>query len=264
MLQSLIIALDWFGICVFAVSGALVASRKQMDIVGFAMMGSVTGIGGGTIRDVLLGVQPVFWVAQPTYLLACVVVACATFFLAHIPQHRYRYLLWFDAVGLALFAVTGAGGALSHGASPSIAVAMGVATATFGGIIRDILGGESPVILSQEIYITAALAGAAAFVALMGVGASQDLAVVLGFAAGFGLRAAALYWGLTLPRYKPKPAAGTEEEESPLEGSEGTGGSDQGAAVLTISACASAAPREHSAYYIAPATTPLRTARCWP
>ena len=210
MLQSLIIALDWFGICVFAVTGALAASRKQMDIVGFAMLGSVTGIGGGTIRDVLLGIQPVFWVKQPAYLRACVVVACATFFFAHIPQHRFRYLLWLDAVGLALFAVTGAGGALAHDASPSIAVAMGVATATFGGIIRDMLCGESPIILSREIYITAALAGATAYVGLVEAGASQDIAVVLGFAAGFGLRAAALYWGLTLPRYKPKPGRGQD------------------------------------------------------
>lgn len=204
MLQSLIIALDWFGICVFAVTGALVASRKQMDIVGFAMLGSVTGIGGGTIRDVLLGIQPIFWVKQPAYLLTCVVAACLTFFFAHVPQHRYRYLLWFDAVGLALFAVTGAGGALAHGASPTIAVAMGVATATFGGIIRDILGGESPIILSQEIYITAALVGATVFVGLLDLGASQDIAVVVGFGAGFGLRAAALHWGLTLPRYRPR------------------------------------------------------------
>ncbi len=162
----------------------------------------------GTIRDVLLGIQPIFWVQQPAYLLACVVVACATFFFAHIPQHRYRYLLWFDAVGLALFAVTGAGGALAHGASPSIAVAMGVATATFGGIIRDILGGESPIILSQEIYITAALVGATVFVGLLGIGASQDIAVVVGFVAGLGLRAAALHFGLTLPRYRPKTGNG--------------------------------------------------------
>jgi len=186
------------------VSGSLVSSRKQTDIVGFAMLGSVTGIGGGTIRDVLLGIQAIFWVAQPTYLLACVAVACVTFFFAHIPQHRYRYLRWLDAVGLALFAVTGAGVALAHGASPSIAVAMGVATAAFGGIIRDILGGESPIILSQEIYIRAALVGATVFVGLLELGASQDIAVVLGFAAGFGLRAAALHWGLTLPRYQPR------------------------------------------------------------
>jgi hypothetical protein len=204
MLHSLIIVLDWFGICVFAITGALVASRKQMDIVGFAMLGSVTGIGGGTIRDILLGIQPIFWVEQPAYLLTCVVVACATFFFAHILQHRYRYLLWFDAIGLALFAVTGANSALAHGASHSIAVAMGVATATFGGLIRDILGGESPIILSQEVYITAALSGATVFVFLVWLGASQDEAVLMGFAAGFGMRSAALHFGLTLPRYREK------------------------------------------------------------
>lgn len=203
MLQNFIIVLDWFGICVFAITGALVASRKQMDVVGFAMLGSVTGIGGGTIRDLLLGVQPIFWVAQPAYLLTCVLVAAGTFAFAHILQHRYRFLLWLDAIGLALFAVTGASNALGHGASPSIAIAMGVATATFGGIIRDILGGEIPIILRQEIYITAALVGAGVFVALIGLGLNQDLAVALGFIAAFGLRAAALYWGLTLPRYKP-------------------------------------------------------------
>lgn len=204
MLQNFIIILDWFGLCVFSVTGALAASRKQMDIVGFALLGSVTGIGGGTIRDVVLGVQPVFWVTQPAYLLACVFVSSATFFLAHIPHQQYRFLQWCDAVGLALFAVTGAGAALSHGAGPAIAVAMGVASATFGGIIRDILGGESPMILSREIYITAALVGAATFVALTGLGVTQDLAVACGFLAGFGLRAAALHWGLTLPRYQSR------------------------------------------------------------
>ncbi len=210
MLQNFITALDWFGLCVFSVTGALVASRKQMDIVGFALLGSVTGIGGGTIRDVLLGIQPIFWIKQPAYLLTCVIVACATFFFAHILQYRYRYLLWLDAIGLALFAVTGAGNALAHGAGSTISVAMGVATATFGGIIRDILGGESPIILRQEIYITAALIGATVFVGLMEVGASQDIAVALGFISALALRFAGLHWGLTLPRYQPK--AGVQQD----------------------------------------------------
>jgi uncharacterized membrane protein YeiH len=204
MLQNLMTVLDWFGLCVFAVTGALVASRKQMDIVGFALLGSVTGIGGGTIRDVLLGIQPIFWIKQPAYLLTCVIVASATFFVAHILQHRYRNLLWLDAIGLALFAVTGADNALAHGAGSPIAVAMGVATATFGGIIRDILGGESPIILRQEIYITAALAGAIVFVGLIDAGASEDLAVALGFLSALALRFAGLHWGLSLPRYQPK------------------------------------------------------------
>lgn len=202
MLQQLFLVLNWFGICVFAVSGALVASRKEMDIVGFAMLGSVTGIGGGTIRDVLLGATPVFWVKEPAYLVTCVVVAVITFFVAHIPQSRERWLLWFDAVGLALFSVTGTESALAFGAGGSVAIAMGVATATFGGIIRDILGGESPIILKHEVYITAALLGSAMFVILIDYGFTRDWAALIAFVAAFALRAAALHWNLSLPRYR--------------------------------------------------------------
>jgi uncharacterized membrane protein YeiH len=204
MLQTITAFLDWFGLCVFAMTGALVASRKQMDIVGFALMGSVTGIGGGTIRDVLLGITPVFWVQKPAYLITCLIVSCATFFGASFMQSRYKYLLWLDAVGLALFAVTGASTALAHGAGTTIAIAMGVATATFGGIIRDILGGESPIILSREIYITAALLGAGSYVGLVKLGTSQDMAIITGFVTALALRSAALAWQLSLPRYRPR------------------------------------------------------------
>jgi len=202
MIQQLIHLLDWFGIFVFSATGALVASRKEMDLVGFALLGSVTGIGGGTIRDLILGVQPIFWVEQPAYLVACIIISTATFFFAHILHHRYRLLLSLDAVGLALFAVTGSSSALAHGASPVIAVAMGVASASFGGIIRDILGGGSPIILRQEIYITAALVGALVYVFLLRLGIHEDVTILLGFLAAFGLRAMGLYWGLSLPRYR--------------------------------------------------------------
>ena len=107
-------------------------------------------------------------------------------------------------MGLALFAVTGANNALTHESGSVIAVAMGVSSATFGGIIRDILGGESPIILRQEIYITAAFIGATVFVILIEVGATRDLAVAFGFLAALFLRFAGLYWGLTLPRYRPR------------------------------------------------------------
>ena len=202
MIQQLIHLLDWFGIFVFSATGALVASRKEMDLVGFALLGSVTGIGGGTIRDLILGVQPIFWVEQPAYLVACIIISTATFFFAHILHHRYRLLLSLDAVGLALFAVTGSSSALAHGASPVIAVAMGVASASFGGIIRDILGGGSPIILRQELYITAALVGALVYVFLLRLGIHEDVTILLGFLAAFGLRAMGLYWGLSLPRYR--------------------------------------------------------------
>lgn len=211
MLATLTIILDWLGLIVFAITGALVASRKQMDIVGFGLLASVTGIGGGTIRDVVLGLTPVFWVKQPAYLLVCVAVACLVFFTAHLPTSRWRILLWLDAIGLALFAVTGAEIALNAGAGPAIAIAMGVATATFGGIIRDVLGGESPVILSREIYISAALLGALVYVALVGAGIGRDAALVAGFLAAFVLRAAAMRRGWSLPRYKARPGRHPDE-----------------------------------------------------
>src|SRR4051812_12020215 len=143
MFDTFAALLDWFGIIVFATTGGLVASRKQMDLVGFVLLGTATGIGGGTIRDTLINALPVFWVREPAYLVTCVLVSCVTFFLAHIPQSRLKLILWFDAVGMALFAVTGAEKALLNDTGPVVAVAMGVITATFGGIVRDVLGGET-------------------------------------------------------------------------------------------------------------------------
>jgi uncharacterized membrane protein YeiH len=205
--ETATIIIEWLGIIAFAVSGALEASRKRMDIFGFVLLGTVTGIGGGTLRDLLLG-QPVFWVQTPSYLVVCVLVSGAVFFLAHLPQSRFRVLLWCDALGLALFAAIGAERALLAGTGPVVAVAMGVITSTFGGVIRDVLGAESPVVLSREIYVTAALLGAIVFVGLIGLGLPREIALGAAFAACLALRGAALHWGWSLPRYKardPRP-----------------------------------------------------------
>ena len=204
MVETSASVLDWFGIAVFATTGALVASRKQMDVVGFILLATATGIGGGTIRDLLLGVYPIFWVKEPAYLVTCVVIAVLGFFLAHVPQSRYRLLLWLDGVGMALFAVTGAEKALLAGTGPIVAIAMGVISATFGGIIRDILGGESSVILSREVYVSAALAGAAVFVILSVFGFSRETGLISGFVVAASIRSAALYWDWSLPRYRPR------------------------------------------------------------
>jgi uncharacterized membrane protein YeiH len=198
-------ALDWLGVIVFAISGALVASRKQMDIVGFALLGTVTGIGGGTLRDLLLGQVPVFWVQQPVYLVVCVIVSCVVFFTAHIPQSRYRLLLWFDAVGISLFAVTGAERALLAGSGSVVAVAMGVITATFGGVIRDVLGNEKSVVLSREIYVTATAVGATVFVVLSEIGVGREIALGAGLLSGLAVRGMALHRGWSLPRYQERP-----------------------------------------------------------
>jgi uncharacterized membrane protein YeiH len=205
MFATVTLVLDSIGIVAFAITGALVASRKEMDIVGFALLGTVTGIGGGTIRDLLLG-APVFWVGKPGYLVACVVVSALVFSTAHLLESRFRVLLWLDAVGMALFAVVGAEIASLAGANGIVAITMGVITATFGGIIRDLLGGEVPIILSREIYASAALAGAASFVVLMTLVASRELALGVSFAVAFMIRAAALEFGWSLPRYRPRPA----------------------------------------------------------
>ena len=204
MLTTFLLMLDWFGTAVFAVTGALVASRKRMDITGFMLLAAATGIGGGSVRDVMLGALPVFWVKQPVYLAICIVVAIATFVLAHIPESRQRVLLWLDAAGLALFCVVGAEKALAAGAGGFIAVAMGVVTATLGGVIRDVLGGESPLILRKEIYVTAALAGALVYVGLHALGAPVAAAAAAGFAACFAIRALALRHGWSLPVYRER------------------------------------------------------------
>jgi uncharacterized membrane protein YeiH len=203
MLDSIAQILDWFGICIFALSGVLAASHKKMDIVGFALLGCVTGIGGGSLRDVLLGSLPVFWVQKPAYLLTCVLVASAAFFVVHLIHSRMRLLLWCDAVGLALFSVTGAEIAMSHGVGTSISIGMGVATATMDGVIRDILCGEIPIILRREIYVTAALLGASVFVFGQQFGFSKDVSLVTGFVAAFLLRAAAIWYDLSLPVFDP-------------------------------------------------------------
>lgn len=207
MFDILIFWLDWFGVAIFATTGALVASRKQMDLIGFILLGTATGIGGGSIRDALLGNLPVFWIGDARYLITCCLVSSATFFLAHIPQSRHALLLRLDAVGLAIFAVTGAETALLADAGPITAIAMGVITATFGGIIRDILGGESPTVLRKEIYVTAALAGAVIYVCAIEAGAGRGLGLLCGFSGGLFIRLGALRWRWALPRYRPRSGA---------------------------------------------------------
>lgn len=208
---SFVSVLDAIAVGVFAITGALVASRKEMDIFGFALLGTVTGVGGGTVRDVLLGNLPVFWVKSPTYAAIALTVSAVVYFTAHIPESRYRLILWLDAVGLSLVCVIGADRGLAANAGPFIAVVMGVITAVFGGIIRDVLGGESPVILRREIYVIPALIGAIAFVAMTSFGAAYPLAAVAGFALCFTVRGLALYYGWSLPPYKARPGRAPAE-----------------------------------------------------
>lgn len=202
--ENSIAFLDWLGIIAFTITGALVAARHQMDAVGFILLGTVTGIGGGTIRDLLLDVHPVLWIERPEYLGVCIGVSLLVFFTADRIHSRIRLLLWADAVGLALFAAVGTERATSAGTSPLVAIVMGVITACFGGIIRDLLGQSRSIIFSYEIYVTAAVAAAVVYVGLHNMGGSRELAIYSAVATGFGLRAASLLYGWSLPHYRPR------------------------------------------------------------
>lgn len=203
-MSDLIVGLDLLGMVVFAISGALVASRREMDLIGFGLMASVTGIGGGTLRDVLLD-RPVFWVHDPLPVALCLGVAVAVYFTAHIVNRRYPMLLWADAMGLSLFAVMGAELARQTGVGPLVAVVMGLMTATFGGLIRDVICHETPLILRREVYATCAALAAATHVLLTMTGVPLAIAAVAGFSAGFALRAAGIRGGLSLPTYRSRP-----------------------------------------------------------
>lgn len=205
-----ILLFDYAAVAVFAATGALSASRKQLDIIAFLFLAAVTGIGGGTFRDVILD-TPVFWVQNPDYLFVCAVVAIAVFFTAHLVESRYRLLLWLDAIGLSAYSVVGAVKGLAATGSPAVAIVTGVLTAAFGGILRDLLAGEPSVLLRPEIYITAALAGAGAFTLADLAGMPAEAAAVAAFCAAFIVRGGALKFGWTFPRYKSRPGRHPED-----------------------------------------------------
>ncbi len=205
-----LLILDFAGVAVFAATGALAASRKQLDIVGFIFLAAITGIGGGTLRDLILGKLPVFWIKEPAFIAVCVLVALTIFFSAHLIESRYRLLLWLDALGLAAYSVMGTVIGLEFGISPYAAIVTGIMTATFGGIFRDVISGEKSVLLSDEIYISAALLGATSFALLMEFGLDKNVAIIIGVSLAFALRAAALLFGWTTPRYKSRKGRDVE------------------------------------------------------
>ena len=198
-LSPLLAWIDLLGIAVFAASGALQAARQGQTIVTFTFFALATGVGGGTVRDLLIG-APVFWVRDPFVAAVCLGTA-GLIWATPTRWWKARALDWFDAVGLAAYAVFGAGKALAYGVPPVVAVLMGVITASVGGIIRDILAGEPSILLRPELYVTAAALAAGLFVLLTWLGVSGFIAAPLAAALGFALRAAAILKGLKLPGY---------------------------------------------------------------
>lgn len=201
-MDALAAAFVWFdyaAVAVFGATGALAAAQRKHDIVTFAFFAAVTGVGGGTMRDLLIE-APVFWVQRPSYIMVCIAAAAAVWIFGTGPG-RMRVLLWLDALGMAAYSVVGAAKALALGVPPFSAVLMGVMTACFGGIVRDVLAHEPSVLLRREIYVTCALAGASLFVVLYVLGVRGLWPGAAGFTAAFAVRAGAIRWGWTLPAF---------------------------------------------------------------
>jgi uncharacterized membrane protein YeiH len=200
MNPTALVLLDYFGIAVFAISGALVAAEKRQDFFTFVFFAVVTGVGGGTLRDLLIG-APVFWVRTNGTLLICIAAAALVWFVS---RRRFagKALLWFDAAGMAAYAAYGAAKALGYGVAPVPAFAMGVLTACVGGIIRDVLAGEPSVLMRRDLYVTPAALSAGLFVALTLLGLAIWPAAGIAIIAGFGLRAGAILRGWSLPAYR--------------------------------------------------------------
>lgn len=193
---------DLLGVAVFAASGALAAGRKSLDLLGVFVIAGVTAIGGGTIRDVLLGRHPIFWMEDTTYLFVILAAALFTVFFARTRPAPMRALLLADAIGLAVFTIIGARIAEEAGLAPILVVFMGTLTGVAGGVVRDVLCGEVPLILRRDIYATASITGGAVYLLVQWLGFSSLVAALVGIAAVSVLRALAIFRGLRLPVFR--------------------------------------------------------------
>ncbi len=204
--MSLISVLDYAAVLVFAITGALVASRAQLDLVGFAFIACLTALGGGTLRDLLLDRNPIFWIDNPAYLGVAAFAAMVVFFTAHLLESRYRTLIWLDSFALSVAVAAGAGVAFSLDQSPTIVVLMGMITGCMGGLMRDVVVDEVPLVLKQgELYVTAAFAGSATAVVTRSFVGDDATALFAGACVTWVLRAGSLYFGWNLPVYKSRP-----------------------------------------------------------
>lgn len=196
----LLYLLDLIGVAVFAVSGVLVAAHAGMDLLGGLALAALTAIGGGTLRDVLLNRHPIFWVKDARYLLVILLAAALTMlYLAFFPPPGRSFLIA-DALGLALFAISGAQVGEAAGLSWLVVVLMGTMTGTAGGMLRDVMSARVPLIFQQDLYATAAIVGIVAYVVLQKLGAPRGIAISAGVLVILLMRLLAVVWGMHLPR----------------------------------------------------------------
>ena len=193
--------LGLIGIAAFSITGVIAAGRKGMDIFSIVLLGVVTALGGGTLRDIIIDVNPVFWIADLYYLWVAVFASIITFFLVRHINNVYRFLLFVDAFGLSLFTILATEKTLLLGFSKPIAILMGIITGAAGGMLRDILTGRMPLILGKEFYATPALLGALVFILLGSFFPLHDFNRVYAITIIFLLRASAIQWGLYYPQW---------------------------------------------------------------
>jgi len=201
-LNSFQYIVDLLGVAIFAISGSLAAGRKGLDLFGVIIISIVTAIGGGTIRDVLLGHHPIFWINDPGYLIVITIASLLTLFYVRHRKPPGKALLVADALGLAFFTITGTQIAESANLHPIIGVVMGTITGVAGGVLRDILSGDVPLILRRDIYATAAITGSVIYLILKAIGIDGMPSVLVGICSIFLLRLLAIIWGLRLPVFK--------------------------------------------------------------
>lgn len=198
--------LDYASVLIFALTGSLVASRAQLDLVGFLFFANLTAVGGGTLRDVLLDRNPVFWIADPSYLGVASAAAVLVFFTAHLLESRYSVLIWLDAFALAVAVAAGSGVALALEQSVPVVIVMGVITGCMGGLMRDVVSNEVPLVLKQgELYVTCAFAGSLSAAIVAALGLPLTLSAVACAFVTLTLRAGSVAFGWSLPVYKSRP-----------------------------------------------------------
>ena len=198
--------LDYASVFVFALTGGLAASRQQLDIVGFAFVSCLTAVGGGTLRDMLLDRNPIFWIAQPLYIGVACTAALIVFLTAHLFESRLRTLLWLDSFALAVAVPAGTGVALAMNQPALVVVLMGTITGCMGGLLRDVVLDDVPVVLRQgELYVTAAFAGATVAALMQPLFPDPLVPLVLCAGVTWALRAGSMAFGWRLPVYKSRP-----------------------------------------------------------
>lgn len=193
-----------------AMSGAIMGMRRGMDLFGICLLGTVTALGGGTVRDILLGHYPVGWIAHPEYLTFTIGAAIVTGFVARHLHHLRLVFLLVDGLGLVAFTVIGCDVARGMDAHPSIVVLAGVITGIFGGLMRDILCNQVPLVLQRELYATVALFTGALYVGLLTLGVNTEIASLAALAAGFAFRVLAMTFHWRLPDFNGKDIRGLD------------------------------------------------------